>query len=193
MTQPEYLTNLNELRDELAHQVRQKRMLLGCIEESCGPELEKIRELECQREALQQEQENILAAARHKADNLYRDLSLSEGRIKKKIDEIKRYCHSHLPLSVMEKGLSVGKGSSVKIRVNKTTIITSYDAERLVYHHPELEEMFLDGDPVIGRTIIPEVLERLIAANRFSKEDAAPYKHERKLKNPSVYVEVKDG
>jgi hypothetical protein len=187
---PKYLTDLKELRLSLELEAKHVQDLNACILEECEDEFSRSATIERQISELREDQEALHAAARQRAKNLYGDLAIAESRQKRAHDAIKRFCHSSLPLDVLEKGLAVGKDTAVSVRVNKVQVVRSYDADRMALEHPELEEMYLEGDPVIGRTIVPEVLERLVSMGRFDEEDAAKYRVDRKAKNPSVYIKV---
>jgi hypothetical protein len=187
---PEYLKELQELRKALEKEATHVQTIHACILVECEEEFSRSAAIERDISGLREDQEALLASGRQRAKNLYGDLAIAESRQKRAHDAIKRFCHSSLPLDVLEKGLAIGKGTTVSVRVNKVEVLRSYDAERLAQEHPELEEMYLEGDPVIGRTVVPEVLERLISMGRFEEEDAAPYRIVRKAKNPSVYIKV---
>ena len=187
---PQYIEDINNLRCDLVRCAQQVQDLRACIKDACAEDLAEIQEIERQIELLRQRKESAEAEMRTRAHALFNDLEIAQSRTKKAKDSIKRYCHSSLPIEVLKQGLKLKDSSPVFVRVNKAQIERSYDAERLSADFPHLEDTYMDGDPVIGRTIVPEVLDRLISMGRFSEEDAAECRIERKVKNPSVTVEV---
>lgn len=131
-----------------------------------------------------------LEAKKREADpQAFEDLATAARDISHKENEIRSACHA-LPTSLLHATQRI-EGFGFRVSVTKATIRREYKPE-LVRAHPELEHMFLDGDPVITRTIDTAVFDRLVAEGNFDATEAEKFLRETKIRNPQVRIRTAD-
>jgi uncharacterized protein YoxC len=145
-------------------------------------ELEVIKQ---QVEELTARAETIHEDIKERDEQLFDDLKSSAADIEKKEKALKAACCS-LALSSFKK-TQYFKAGRVRVSVGTTRVITAYRTG-IIKKHPELLKLSADGDPVVKQQVDAAVLDRLIAEDKFSKEDAKEFLLESKSRNPSVRI-----
>jgi hypothetical protein len=131
-----------------------------------------------------------LTAQMQEADpQLFRDLATAARDIAHKEAEVKKFCHT-LALSKYASG-AVFKGAGLQVKVSRSKVRRTYKPE-LLRKHPELENMYVDGDPVVVRTIDAAVLDRLVAEGKFDADEAKAFRSEDRIRNPQVRIRTAD-
>lgn len=179
---------LTEQMKSLEELYAQERELQAYIREAHQDVYDKIDNLEAQKrdiDALIRAAQDELTGRDRQA---FSDLTHLAGRIKGQIEAVKRACY-HMPNALLAKSQKFKVGG-VNVSISKATVTSEYRAEELLAAHPELEEMYVDGDPVVGRTINATVLDRLVARGDVEDASVARYRVEVRAKNPSVSITV---
>lgn len=173
---------------ELAWEEEQRKEILEEIDKDTPAETAELKALSVQADAINKRWEEVTDKRMKKAAALWEALRAVENGVAQKSEGLKRYLHS-LPPEVLESsGFSV-KAHGWNVSVTKAQFETRYETDRLIKAMPELEEMYVDGDPVLKKTISPEVLERLVAKGDIKEEEIAPFRIVSKLRNPSVTIQ----
>lgn len=127
-----------------------------------------------------------LTAQMQEADpEVFRDLATAMRDISHKETEIKKFCHT-LSLSKYSSG-AVFRNSGLQVKVSRSKVRRTYKPE-LLEKHPELENMYVDGDPVVVKTIDSAVLDRLVSEGKFEAEEAQKFLSENRIRNPQVRI-----
>ncbi len=179
------LENVKAVMGELEELLDLKKEIDEFISSHTQKEAEAIEGFEKEIEAIRGKIEVAKAAMREKLPEAFDDLVRVEQDLSHKDSALKSLVHS-LPVSMVKDGLTI-KAGRVKVSSSKVTIETSY-REELLDDHPEYEEMYVDGDPLIRRAINPAVLERLVADGDIPEDDVKDYRIERKVRNPQVRI-----
>jgi predicted RND superfamily exporter protein len=175
----ERLATLFDLRE-------QEKLLEEYLRERCTDEYAKLDEISQQIQKLQEEAESVNLSITEKESETHEDLLTAKKMIDQAQDSLKKACYE-LPDETLKKGTRFTH-KSLRVTVTKANIVNEYRSEALLDAHPELEEIYIDGDPVVGRTINAEMLDRVIAEGAFSEEDAAPYRFTKKIRNSQVRI-----
>jgi hypothetical protein len=186
----EYKQEIENLLEELEEMKDMKSDIEEHIRAVQTDTYARIQRLESDIESTKKEIEVLLADMRDAQPEAYEDLVRLERDIKHKEAAIRSVVHS-LPPSLVKGGFSISAGK-LKVSSARVSVVTSY-REDLLYDHPEFEEMYVDGDPLIKRTINAAVLERLVLDGSIAEDDVKDYRVETKVRNPAVKItEVKD-
>ena len=145
------------------------------LEESIQTVRVEIDRIKCEMSATTPEPFDELMRVRNEIEN-------KKSAIKKTI--------SAIPVDIIRSGKKIVEGT-VRISVSRSTTVVTY-SEELLHDHPELEEMYADGDPLVQRKINAVIVDRLVAEGKLSKEDVGPHRTEARTRNPSVRIEVID-
>lgn len=175
----EYLRELRELSSEVEE-------LESYMAEAVVFESEQIASAEKEIERLQSSIADHRILMREKTPQLSKQIDLVHQDIERLKTKLKKVCHD-LPLDRLRAGASFA-GSRFSINISKPSVRTTYRTVEMLKAHPELLKMDVEGDPVVTPTIDAPVLDRLIAEEKFSEEEAAKYRIETKIKNPSVRI-----
>ena len=178
----ELMRDLEQLKDT---EIDLKVML----EEAAGEDAAKIRDLDDQVEKLLQERDALKAQMREDNPELYSDLITCRSMIESKENAVKKACYG-LPLDVSRKGVKLLDGR-VSVKMSRSATKITYK-EDVLDDHPEFDEMYLDGDPLVQRKINSDILERLVREGTVSEAAVAPYRIEVRPRNPSVRIEFKE-
>lgn len=173
------------LMKELAELAELKKDMDEMVSSLCAEELKQIAELEEQVKELQSRQEVIRASMQEKAPDVHDDLLKVSSDLTKKEGALKKAIYA-MPVEVIRKGFKL-KESKVLVSASKVTTKVTY-SERVLDDHPEFDELYVDGDPLVVRRVNPNVLERLVADGTVSEEAVKPYRIEAKVKNQQVRI-----
>lgn len=164
-------TELDELRVGLSKRFKREYL-----------EIEALRRV--QEDASRREAE-ISARMRDEDPRAFADQASAERDIAHKEAELNTVCYA-LPLGSLSKKQAF-HAHGMSVYVTKATVRREYRPE-LLRAHPELENVFVDGDPVVVRSVDAAVLDRLVAEKKFDAGEAKAFLLETKLRNPQVRV-----
>lgn len=177
-----YLRELEELRSE-------KQELEGYLRNRFVKEFAEIHGIEQSIESARLRMDEVLARMREVDPQVFDDLSTAKREISNKEAQVKSFVYS-LPAAQLKKAQSFS-AHGLKVGVSKATIRREYKPD-LLKKHPELENMFVDGDPVVVRSIDTAVLDRLVAEGKFDADEAKAFLLETKIRNPQVRIRTAD-
>ena len=183
----EQAKKLKDLTDNLIHEKEQRQELLEILAESAPVESLELQEIERLRTQLEIRRNQCIAKRNARLKPIVVDLNDCEKRIERATDAVKNYCHN-LPKEVFSGGGFGFIHNNIRISVSKAEFVTTYKPKQLLEDPPELEEVSLDGDPLCTTTVVPEVLERLLASGNLVIEDIEKYRIVSKARNPSVSI-----
>lgn len=180
----EQAKKLGELAEEILYERGQQKELEQVLAESSPEEEAELAEIDRLEQELTDRRNRCLAVRQERLKDVFTDLKTCAKAIERKVESLKNYCHN-LPKEAVEKGLKFDH-KSLNISVSKAEFITTYKAHELLEDHPELEEVYLDGDPLCTMTVVPEVLERLLSSDKLRIDDIDKYRIVTKKRSPSV-------
>jgi hypothetical protein len=155
------------------------------IAAECQSEMAELESIAQQIKQLEDQREVVLASMQERVPRAYEDLTQLKSDLSKKESAIKKACHS-LPLAVAKKGLKIESGR-VRISIAKSTTSVSY-SERVLDDHPEFDELYADGDPLVQRKVNPNVMERLVVDGVINEDDVKDYRVEARVRSPQVRI-----
>ena len=164
-----------DIEEHIASLFRDDYGMIGKLEESISAARLEIDRIKCEMSATTPEPFDELMRVRNEIEN-------KKSAIKKSV--------SAIPIDLIRAGKKITEGA-VQVSVNRSATTVAYN-EALLHDHPELEEMYADGDPLVQRKINAVIVDRLVAEGKISKEDVEPYRLEIRKRNPSVRIEVID-
>lgn len=187
MTLPEEVTKeLDDMFVDITMTREHVKLLQELLVEDNQADFADIERLHEQMNKLGEEIKKIEAHIQQNSSAHIDEIAKVERHLELQLQKIKDYCH-RLPPQILEQAHRYGN-SGVRVRISRAEVITTYDTERLLNDHPELEEVVIDGDSIVGKTIVPEVLERAIVAGTVELPDIEEYRRTIKKRNPSVSV-----
>lgn len=155
------------------------------IAAECQREMAELESIAQQIKQLEDQREVVLASMQERVPRAYEDLTRLKSDLSKKESAIKKACQS-LPLTIARKGLKIENG---RVRVSVTKSSTSvYYSERVLDDHPEFDELYVDGDPLVQRRLNSNVMERLVADGVISEDDVKDYRVESRDRSPQVRI-----
>lgn len=186
----EYRVEIEKMLKELRAEKEALSEIKQIVEESV-PEVQKeLAELASMEQEIAKRKEAAFVTLQTKAKSGLEDLAACEKAIERLQEKIKNYCHN-LPREAIEKGLRVS-AEGVNVSVSKTEFVSTYKTRDLLTDYPELEDAYLDGDPLCTVTIVPEVLDRLLDSGKVSIDNIDRYRIVTKKRSPSVSISFGD-
>lgn len=176
---------IKDLLQELQGMRAEKEELEWDIAQQFEKEYAEMAAIEKQVQASMARVDELTAQMRDADPQAFADLATAEREISKKEDELKALCYA-LPLQSLKKGQAFS-GGGLRVTVSRATIRREYKPD-ILKAHPGLENMYIDGDPVIVRSVDAAVLDRLVAEGRFDKAEAKKFLLETKIRNPQVRI-----
>ena len=178
---------VKQLMREFAELQTIKADIEGIIAEACEDENEEIKEIDKHIRKLQVQREVLLASMQEKEPSAYEDLTKVQSDLARKEQVLKLACYT-IPLDVGRKGFKLKEGQ-ISISVAKSTTTVAY-SEHVLDDHPEFDELYADGDPLVMRKINPVILDRLVADGVIDAKTVAEFRIETRARNPSVRIEM---
>jgi seryl-tRNA synthetase len=178
---------VKSIMNELDEIVSMHEEMQTILKEVCAEQYEKLEAIDKQIAELQSKREVVQASMLEIAPDVSADIASAAAEIEQKKNSIKKAVYA-LPIDEVRKGLKLEEGG-VQISVSKSSTKVSY-SDAVLDDHPEFDEMFLDGDPLVVRRINSEVLERLVAKGAVHKDDVEKYRIESRPRNPSVRIKL---
>jgi len=151
-----------------------------------SPVKESLERLENQMRELEKERQGLLAAHMDAVKDVLSDIASCKKGIERKTESLKNLFHN-MPRGLIENGLRYSF-DDVTVSVSRTKFVTTYKTAQLLADYPELEGVYVDGDPLCSVTIVPEVLERLIATDKVEIGDIEKYRIVTPQRSPSVSI-----
>jgi len=175
------------LMSELGELTELKRDMDEMISSLCAEEIKQMKEIDKQIEELQSKREVVQASMKEKAPDVHDDLTKVASDLAKKESALKKAVYA-LPIELARKGFKLKEG---KVKVSSSRVTTKVDySEKVLDDHPEFDELYVDGDPLVVRRVNPNVLERLVAEGQVDEEAVKPYRIETKVRNQQVRISV---
>jgi len=185
----EQAKTLQEMLEDLASEQDHLALLQSLLVEDNKDAFGEIAAYFSAMQTLQKKVEELQAKVKKGNGDLVDELAKVGKGIERKVEDVKNYCHN-LPEEALQESFVFDQGR-VKVKVSSTRFSVSYRTEELLEDHPELEEIYVDGDPVVGRVVYPDVLERLIASGEVKIKNLERYRIAVKERSPSVSVQFK--
>lgn len=96
----------------------------------------------------------------------------AENRASRLEKEIKGLCHSLPAERLAKRGVKISDNDEkprITIVVSKGQVEERYNSAALIAAHPELNDLKVDGDSVVERSVVPEILSRLVEEGRVDE------------------------
>lgn len=183
----------NALKDMLKELKAEKEALaeIKTIVEESVPEVQReLEELAEMEKEIAKRREAAFVVLQTKAKAGLEDMKTCEKNIERVQERIKSYCHN-LPREAIEKGMRLSE-AGINVSVSKTEFVATYNSGLLLKDYPELEDAYIDGDPLCSMTIVPEVLDRLLVSGKVVIDDIDRYRIVSKKRSPSVSITFGD-
>lgn len=178
---------VESLIEELAFEKEQLLDLRALIEEKTSSKHRRIQKMRRLQDLLDVRIKELMLQISDECPEEARDIAVSQKKIEVLISQIRDYMHN-LPIANQLKGLSI-EHANIKVTSSSVRVAVYYKTKELLYEHPELEEVQIDGDPICKVTVDPEVLERAIDSKIVNIPDIDKYRMESKVRNPSVHIQ----
>ena len=154
----------------------------------CADEIEHVNLIKDHIRELQSELEVAHASMQEKAPDVFEDITRVNADVANKESALKKMCHA-LDIDLVRKGVKISEGR-IRITISKSSSTIAY-SENVLKDHPEFEEMYVDGDPLVMRRINSSVLERLVTTEGILTDDEIKkYRVESRTRNPSISIKI---
>ena len=165
---------------------REQLVELQTIAREKSPVASEIDEIDRQMLDLEKKKQALMASHLDATKDVMSDISDCKKSIERKTESLKNMFHM-MPRELIEGGLRYSL-DDVTISVSRAKFVTTYKTTQLLNDYPELEEVYIDGDPLCTLTIIPEMMDRLIERSEIEISDIDKYRIVTVARSPSVSV-----
>ena len=179
------IENIQELADEVGNLNDLFDDIIDHLDALCVEEHAELKRIDAAIEELNEKKETVYASMRERAPEAFEDQAKLKAAINHKKEALKRACHN-IPVEELRTGAKFVAGS-FDIAISKVATTVHY-SDDVLSAWPEFEEMHLDGDSLVRRSVNAGVMERLVASGAISKAKVADYRYETKVRNPSVRI-----
>lgn len=177
---------LEKLLESLAFESEQLKELFEILRGAAPRIMSRFAQIERIRKQLDEKEQALKVALLNEQAEILTQINECEKAVERKKEQIKNYCHN-LPEDVVKGGFGL-EHEGLRVSVSRAEFVTTYKARELLDAHPELEDVYSDGDPLCEVTIVPSILERLMRSGKIEIEDIDKYKIVTKKRNPSVSI-----
>jgi hypothetical protein len=175
-----HMDELSEMRSEL----RELEALSGGL--YTDAELAELALIDQQMDELGARREVLDAQRRARDEELFETIASAVEEIRHKEAALKAACYG-MPTRLLAATQRISHGG-LNVTVSTARIERTYRSKAMLQKHPELRKLKVGNYSVVTEEVDAAVLDRLVANDEFSKEDADEFLIETIIKNPSVRI-----